>query len=82
MITITCNHCRNEITVPMYFSDVRITNASYMKFDEVEYRAMATGRAICPRCGSEVKEICSNVFSKQDIIDFATKRYTSLLVGE
>ena len=77
MITITCNHCRNEITVPMYFSDVKITSGAYMPYDTVDYRAVATGRAICPVCGHEVNEICSNLFSKQDIIDFATKRYTS-----
>jgi hypothetical protein len=75
MITITCKHCKNEITVPMYFSDVKITNESYMALDAVEYRAIATGKAICPLCGNEVREICSNVFSRQDIIDFATKRY-------
>ena len=75
MITITCNHCKNEITVPMYFSDVKITNESYMTFNTVEYRAIAAGKAICPMCGNEVREVFSNVFSSQDIIDFATKRY-------
>ena len=77
MITITCKNCHQEITVPMYFSDVRITTESYSLYDTKDYRAIATGRAICPLCGMEVNEIFSGLITKSDIVKFATERNTS-----
>ena len=74
MVTITCKNCRQEITVPMYFSDIKITTEVYTTFDTKDYRAMATGRAICPLCGAEVYEIFNGLITKSDIISFATKR--------
>lgn len=77
MVTITCKNCKQEITVPMYFSNIRIATEMYSTFDNVDYHATATGKAICPLCGAEVWEIFSGLISESDIISFATKRYNN-----
>ena len=77
MITITCKNCHQEITVPMYFSGIKITTEVYTTFDTTDYRAIATGRAICPLCGAEVHEIFNGLITKSDIVKFATERSTS-----
>ena len=82
MIDVTCRNCRQETRVPMYFSDARITTERYSTFDANEYRAIVTGKAICPHCGREINEIFNGLISRSDIIHFATKRNSGGDVNE
>lgn len=70
---VTCNNCKQEVEVPMYFYNERITITSYLQFDTEEYKAFIDGKAICPLCGSAIYEIFHSRISKEDIIWIATK---------
>lgn len=76
MIELTCNKCKEQVRVPLYFYDVRII----VEDDRINmtqyYTASALGKAICPRCGNEIREHCRNPIFKDDIIELATRRYS------
>ena len=65
---ITCNCCKQEVEIPMYFYNERITTESYMQFGTEEYKAFIDGKAICPICGNEIREIFHSTISKKDIV--------------
>lgn len=67
MIT-TCRACRNDVNVPMYFYDIRITTEVFIPGDANEYRAVALAKATCPRCGEEINEKFSSVITRGDIV--------------
>ena len=74
MISITCNKCKQEVEVPMYFYDAHInTLDSHMVREREYYRAVVSGKAICPYCGTEIREIFYSEISDEDIIRIATK---------
>lgn len=77
MITITCESCKQEITIPMYFSDVRITTEGYTPYDTQDYYAITKGRAICPLCGMDINTVFKGLITKRDIVKLATEKYTS-----
>mgnify|MGYP003293399435 FL=1 len=76
MIQLTCNKCKEEVSVPLYFYDVRIIAEDDRVNMTQYYTASACGKAICPRCGNEIREHCRNPIFKDDIIELATRRYS------
>ena len=76
MIKVTCNRCKEEVAVPLYFYDVRILTRDEPMYRDKEYVASAIGKAICPCCGNEIREHCSSPIFNDDIIDLATRRYS------
>ena len=69
---ITCKHCKQEVEVPMYFYNARITTQTYLQFGTEDYRAIIDGKAICPLCGIEMREIFHSSISDEDILWLAT----------
>ena len=69
---ITCKHCKQEVEVPMYFYNARITTEAYLQLNAEEYRAIINGKAICPLCGTEIREIFHSRISSEDILWLAT----------
>ena len=69
---VTCNNCKQEVEVPMYFYNERITTTSYLQFNTEEYKAFIDGKAICPLCGNTMHEIFHSIISKEDIIWLTT----------
>ena len=78
MIKVTCNKCKEEVVVPLYFYDVRILVEDNPMNMRREYTASAIGKAICPCCGNEIREHCRNPIFNDDIIALATRRYSQV----
>jgi predicted nucleic-acid-binding Zn-ribbon protein len=76
MIKVTCNKCKEEVAVPLYFYDVRILVENDPMDMHREYTASAMGKAICPKCGNEIYEHCRCPIFDSDIKDLATRRYS------
>lgn len=76
MIEVTCNRCKEEVVVPLYFYDVRILVEDNPMSMHREYTASAIGKAICPQCGNEIREHCRCPIFDSDIKDLATRRYS------
>jgi hypothetical protein len=75
LIKVTCNKCKEEVAVPLYFYDTRIVVEDSPTTMHREYTASAMGKAICPCCGNEIREHCKCPIFYDDIIQFATRRY-------
>lgn len=75
MIKLTCDRCKQEVTVPLYFYDIRILIEDNPVNMEREYTASALGKAICPECGNEIREHCKCPITLSDIKKLATRRY-------
>lgn len=69
---ITCKNCKQETEVPMYFYNTRITTETYARLGAQEYKAFVDGKAICPLCGTEIREIFHSRISSEDIIWLTT----------
>lgn len=78
MIKVTCNRCKEEVVVPLYFYDIRILTEDEPMYHNKEYVASAMGKAICPQCGNEIREHCRCPIFNDDIIDLATRRYSKI----
>lgn len=76
MLKITCNKCKQEVTVPLYFYDIRILTEEEPTYRNKSYIASAIGKAICPCCGDEIYEHCRNPIYNDDIVALATRRYS------
>lgn len=76
MIKVTCNRCKEEVIVPLFFYDVRILVEDNPMDMCRGYTALAYGKAICPQCGYEIREPCRCPIFNDDIIDLATRRYS------
>lgn len=74
MIQVTCNKCKEEVVVPFYFYDIRILTRDEPMYRDKEYNASAIGKAICPRCGNDLREHFSCPISQDDILELATRR--------
>ena len=77
LIKVTCNKCKQEVAVPLYFYDVRIIVEEDL-YHNKNYTASALGKAICPCCGNEIYEQCRNPIFNDDIIELATRRYSKV----
>jgi hypothetical protein len=75
LIKTTCNQCKEEVFVPLYFYDVRIIVEDDPTNMARYYTASACGKATCPCCGNEIREHCRNPIFDDDIKDLATRRY-------
>lgn len=75
MIKVTCNKCKEEVVVPLYFYDVRILVDENPIDMRRGYTASAWGKAICPQCGNDIDEQCRCPIFDDDIINLATRRY-------
>lgn len=75
MIKVTCNKCKQEVTVPLYFYDICILTEGDPFRHNRSYIASATGKAICPCCGHEIHEHCHCPIYNEDIVELATRRY-------
>ena len=70
---ITCKSCKQQVEVNMYFY-----NAEIKVIDDLDrlgkklYTATADGKAICPNCGKEIREIFYRFIPDKDIIRFCT----------
>lgn len=78
MLKITCNKCKQEVTVPLYFFDIRILTEEEPMYRTKSYVASAIGKAICPCCGNEIREHCRNPIFDDDIVALATRRYSQV----
>lgn len=81
LIKVTCNKCKEEVAVPLYFYDVRILVEDNPTTMHREYTASALGKAICPYCGAEIHEHCRCPIFNDDIKDLATRRYSKMDIG-
>ena len=77
MLKITCKKCKQEVTVPLYFYDIRILTEEEPLYRTKNYVASAIGKAICPCCGDEIYERCRNLIYNDDIVALATRRYSN-----
>lgn len=75
MIKVTCNKCKEEVAVPLYFYDIRILTEEGPMYRNEGYVASAIGKAICPCCGNEIREHCRCPIYNEDIVELATRRY-------
>ena len=74
MLKIKCTRCDTESTVNMYFYNPEIYVREDPSLMERDYTARATGRAICPTCGTEMIEHFSCPITRSDVIDLALRR--------
>ena len=68
---ITCQHCKQEVDVPMYFYNHMIIEEHFFLSNATEYKAFVIGKAICPCCGSEINEKFSSIIDDTDIVKLA-----------
>lgn len=71
---ITCQYCKEEVDVSMYFYNHMITEEHFFLSNATEYKAFVIGRAICPCCGSEINEKFSSIIYNTDIVKLAIKK--------
>lgn len=75
MQIVKCEHCRQDVHVCLYFYNERIITHDSMDIPgEQYYEALVYGKAICPYCGKEVRELFKRTINKEDIIDLAGGR--------
>ena len=68
---ITCQSCKQEADVAMYFYNHMIAKEEYSLSQTTEYRARVNGKAICPYCGAEINKTFSSIISNKDIVELA-----------
>ena len=73
---ITCNNCKQEADVAMYFYNHMIAKEECFMSQTTEYRARVNGKAICPYCGMEINKTFSSIMSNNDIVKLATWKET------
>jgi hypothetical protein len=78
LIKTVCNKCKEEVSVSFYFYDVCILFDDDPMSTHRGYTASAWGKAICPCCGSEIREHCHCPIFNDDIKDLATRRYAKV----
>lgn len=72
MINLTCKHCKQEVSVAMYYFNAKIiTHENAYGAGEQCYEAVVNGKAICPKCGKEIIEIFRDEVSTGAIIKLA-----------
>jgi Zn finger protein HypA/HybF involved in hydrogenase expression len=72
MIDLTCKHCKQEVSVAMYYFNAKIlTHENAHVAGEQHYEAVVSGKAICPKCGKEIIEIFKDDISTGAIIKLA-----------
>lgn len=69
---VTCNNCKNEVEVSMYFNNARIITRHATLYLEEDYIASIDGKAICPICGNHIGEIFHRRITDDDILWLTT----------
>jgi hypothetical protein len=70
---INCRSCKQEAEVIMYFYNTEIlTRDDYSELGKKIYIASVDGKAICPLCGKEIREIFHTRITDDDILWLAT----------
>lgn len=82
MLKINCDVCHEEVTVNMHISNPAITFQRDGLNDGICYTARAKGRAICPKCGTEIIKQFESEVSPSDVIDLALRRERKNFVSE
>jgi hypothetical protein len=75
MIEVTCDKCKQKVDVAMYYYDAHITTHDVV--DVQYYRAVVNGKAICSRCGSEIKKTFHSEIPVEAIIKLAARKEDS-----
>lgn len=70
---VECQHCKQQIDVPPYFFNERITVEEDPIYLRRFYKASVDAKAICPLCGHEFLKTYRQLVSLDDIISIATK---------
>lgn len=68
---VTCECCKNEVSVEPYFYDQRIDNVQFIPSDPLEYRAHVKAKAICPLCGADIRKEYRKLISGNNIVRLA-----------
>lgn len=68
---ITCDKCKEEVQVNMYFYDVNICKESNPFYFAEYWEACCRGKAICPCCGYEIQRRYVRPIEPNDIIKLA-----------
>ena len=74
MLQITCNACKEVVTVNMHLSNPAINFQRDGFNDRIMYTARAKGRAICPNCGAVIEKRFESEIYPSDVIDLALRR--------
>ena len=74
VIRMECPHCKQELTVQPYFSNIHIrVEEAFCEFEK-EYIAHALATTLCPYCGNKVEQVCETPIYRDDIIGLAVRR--------
>ena len=72
MYKVSCESCRNEVEVALYFSGKRIISHEKNALNnETYYEAVCRGTAICPICGCTIEKLFKKTISSKSIVDLA-----------
>ena len=74
MLRITCDTCKEEVTVNMHISNPAINFQRDGFNNRMMYVARAKGRAICPNCGAVIEKRFESEIYPSDVIDLALRR--------
>lgn len=70
---LTCDACKSEVDVNIYYYDYRITTESWHSLDDISYVAEVRGKALCPCCGATIQEHSRHTLTKGEIIELSQK---------
>lgn len=71
-VKVTCNNCRQEVRVIMYFNNEKILiSESFHEPGKKYYGVMCYGDALCPACGEIIRARYDRTLSREDIIKLA-----------
>ena len=68
---VTCDKCKKEVQVSMYFYDTNICKTTAAWDLHEYYEARCWGKTICPCCGTEINRYYSRPVENSDIIKLA-----------
>ena len=72
---LLCEYCKEEVYVNLYFYDVRILTHEMCtpstRDDDKYYEALVYGKAICPNCGRELRQLFKKEINRNAIIKLA-----------
>ena len=69
---VTCDKCKEEVQVNMYFYDANIRKESDPFYFAEYWEARCRGKTICPSCGVEIHKYYARPINPNDIIKLAT----------
>lgn len=73
ILRLTCEKCKSEVDVHLYYNDYRITTTTWHDIKDPEYTAEAKGKAFCPCCGTVIHANFKHTLYKDEIIELAQR---------